>query len=145
MRFIFNRIGFAAGAIGLSLTMVACHGQSPGSSGYIPSNSTTLSVPQAGAGLAAPDAKRKVEIVSSCGKHVHIVLLGIVDCRFREKGYGNGTLTITNDTQGIVVISPMSGTQSTKFTILGALVGSGHFTVKDSKGRQLKVKVKVTL
>jgi hypothetical protein len=145
MRFSFNRIGFAAGATALSLAMVACHGQSPGNASYIPSNSTTLSVPQAGAGLAAPDAKHKVQIVSSCGKLVHIVLLGIVNCRFREKGYGDGTLTITNDTNGIVVISPMSGTQATKFTILGALVGSGHFTVKDSKGRQLKVRVKVTL
>jgi hypothetical protein len=145
MRFNLKRTGFAAGAVALSLAMVACHGQSPGSSGYIPSNSTALSVPQAGAGLTAPDAKRKIQIVSSCGKHVHIVLLGILDCRFRERGYGDGTFTLANDTKGVVVITPMSGSQSTKFTILGALLGSGHFVVKDAKGRQLKVTVKVTL
>ena len=145
MRFNLKRIGFAAGAMALSLTMVACHGQSPGSSGYIPTNSTALSVPQGGAGLVTPDAKHKVQIVSTCGKHVHIVLLGILDCRFREQGYGDGTFTLTNDTKGIVVITPMSGTRSTKFTILGALLGSGHFVVKDTKGRQLKVTVKVTL
>ena len=144
MRFNLKRVGLAAGAIAFSLSIVACHGQSPGSSGYIPTNST-LSVPQAGTGLAAPDAKKKVQIVSSCGKHVHIVLLGIVDCRFSEKGYGDGTFTMTNDTKGIIVISPMSGNQSTKFTILGALLGSGHFVVKDAKGRHLKVTVKVTL
>lgn len=144
MRFSLKHFGFAAGTVALAAGMAACHGQSPGSAGYIPANSTVLS-PQGGTGLAAPDAKKKVQIVSSCGKHVHIVLLGIIDCRFSEKGYGNGTFTLTNDTKGVVVISPMSGDQSTKFTILGALIGSGHFVVKDTNGRHLKVTVKVTL
>ena len=142
MRFNLKRIGFAAGAAALSLAMVACHGQSPGSSGYMPTNSSALSAPQAGSGLAAPDVRK---IISSCGKHVHIVLAGIVDCKFREPGYGDGTFTLTNDTKGIVVLSPSSGTKSTTFTILGALIGSGHFTVKDAKGRELRVTVKVTL
>jgi len=141
MRFNLKRIGLAAGAIAFSLTMVACHGQSPGSSGYIPTNSSAFSAPQAR--LAALDEER--EIISSCGKHVHIVLAGIVDCKFREPDYGDGTFTLTNDTKGIVVISPMSGTKSTTFTILGAVLGSGHFVVKDAKDRELRVTVKVTL
>ena len=87
----------------------------------------------------------RAKIISSCGKHVHIVIAGIVDCKFREPGYGGGTFTLTNDTKGIVVISPSSGTKSTTFTILGALLGSGHFVVKDAKGRELRVTVKVTL
>jgi hypothetical protein len=122
--------------------MVACHGQTPGSSSYIPTNSTALSESQSGQGLASPDVRK---IISSCGQHVHIVLAGIVDCKFREPGYGGGTFTLTNDTKGIVVISPSSGTKSTTFTILGALLGSGHFVVKDAKGRELRVRVKVTL
>lgn len=146
MKFNLNRIGLAAAAAALSAGMAACHGQLPGST-YVPAGSTALSVPQAGAGLAAPDKKKKkkVEIVSSCGNHVHIVIAGIVDCKFREQGYGNGTFTLTNDTKGIVVITPMSGTRATTFTILGALIGSGYFEVKDSNGHVLKVTVKVTL
>ncbi len=142
MRFNLKRIGFAAGAIAFSLTMVACHGQTPGSSSYIPTNSTALSASQSATDSAAPDVRK---IISSCGKHVHIVIAGIVDCKFREPGYGGGTFTLTNDTKGIVVISPSSGTKSTTFTILGALLGSGHFVVKDAKGRELRVTVKVTL
>lgn len=141
MRFNLQRIGFAAAAVAFSLTMVACHGQTPGSSSYIPTNATALSA-QSGSGVASPDVRK---IISSCGKHVHIVLLGIVDCKFREAGYGDGTFTLTNDTKGIVVISPSSGTKATTFTILGAVLGSGHFTVKDAKGRHLSVTVKVTL
>ncbi len=141
MRFNLQRVGFAAAAVALSLTMVACHGQTPGSSSYIPTNATALSA-QSGSGVASPDVRK---IISSCGKHVHIVLLGIVDCKFREAGYGDGTFTLTNDTKGIVVISPSSGTKATTFTILGAVLGSGHFTVKDAKGRHLSVTVKVTL
>jgi hypothetical protein len=138
-----QRIGLAAGAIAFSLTMAACHGQMPGSSGYIPPSSSTSSTTEIGSGVAAPDTKHR--IISSCGKHVNIVLLGIVDCRFREPGYGDGTFTLPNHTNGIVVISPSSGTRSTKFTILGAVLGSGYFTVKGAKGRKLRVTVKVTL
>ena len=141
MRSNLMRAGFSAVAVAFSLTLVACHGQMPGGPSYIPTNSA-VSTSQLGGGIA-PDTKRK--IVSSCGQHVHIVLAGIVDCKFREAGYGDGTFTLTNDTKGIVVISPSSGTRSTTFTILGALLGSGHFTVKDAKGRELRVTVKVTL
>jgi hypothetical protein len=143
MRFNLQRFGLAAGAAAFSLTMAACHGQSPGSAGYIPTGSSALSAPQAGLGSDSPDAKRK--IVSSCGDHIHIVLAAIVDCKFRERGYGGGTFTLENHTKGIVVISPSSGTKATTFTILGAVLGSGNFVVKDTKGRDLKVTVRVTL
>jgi hypothetical protein len=142
MRFNLRRIHVAAGAAALSLSIAACHGGSPGAS-YVPTGSTAPSASQAGTGLAIPDAKRK--IVSSCGKHVRIVLLGVLDCKFKEAGYGNGTFTLTNDTKGLVLISPSSGTRATTFTIAGAVLGSGHFLVKDSKGRTLRVRVKVTL
>jgi hypothetical protein len=144
MSFNLKGIGLAAAAAALSAGIVACHGQSP-SSTYVPTGSAALSVPQAGAGLAPDKQKKKVEIVSSCGNHVHIVLAGIVDCKFREQGYGDGTFTLTNDTKGIVIITPMSGTRATTFTILGALVGSGYFEVKDTNKHVLKVTVKVTL
>jgi hypothetical protein len=142
MRFNFKRIGLAAGAVAFSLTMVACHGQTPGSSSYLPTSSVAPTSELSGA--AAPDHVKK-KIVSSCGDHVHIVLAGIVDCKFRERSYGDGTFTLTNNTKGIVILTPMSGTKSTTFTILGALLGSGYFTVKDAKGRELRVTVKVTL
>ncbi|HEX3368520.1 MAG TPA: hypothetical protein VHS56_03010 [Candidatus Cybelea sp.] len=143
MRFNLRRINLAAAAAALSLSIVACHGASPGGSSYVPAGSTALSAPQAGSGLAAPDAKRT--IVSSCGKHVRIVLLGFLNCKFRESGYGDGTFTLTNHTKGLVVISPSSGTRETTFNIAAALLGSGHFLVKDAKGRSLRVGVKVTL
>lgn len=141
MRFDLKRIGFTSVAVAFSLGLAACHGGSAGSSSYIPAGA---SVSQSGQGIEMPD-RAKRQIISSCGKHVHIVLLGIVDCKFREPGYGDGTFTLTNDTKGIVVISPSSGTRSTTFTILGAVLGSGHFTVKDDKGRTITVTVKVTL
>lgn len=140
MRFDLKRIGFASAAVAFSLGMAACHGGSPGSSAYIPAGA---SAPQS-QGFEMPDHTKR-QIISSCGKHVHIVLLGVVDCKFREPGYGNGTFALTNDTKGIVLISPSSGTRSTTFTILGAVLGSGHFTVKDDKGRSITVTVKVTL
>lgn len=141
MRFNLKKIGFAAGAVAFSLSMVACHGQMPGGPSYIPTNSTAAS---AALGLDSPDhSKRK--IISSCGQHVHIVLAGLVNCKFREPGYKDGTFNITNDTQGIVIITPGSGNRATAFTILGAVLGNGYFEVKDAKGRQLRVTVKVTL
>ncbi len=146
MTFNLKRISITAGAAALSLSVVACHGQSPGGSGYVPPASTSFSAAQQSTGFATPDKKKeKIEIVSSCGKHVRIVLLGIIDCKFREENYGDGTFTLTNNTNGIVVISPSSGTRATTFTILGAVLGGGNFVVKDKKGHHLKVRVRVTL
>jgi|HubBroStandDraft_2_1064218.scaffolds.fasta_scaffold32643_4 hypothetical protein len=147
MTFNFKRIGVTAGAAAFSLSMVACHGQSPGGSSYVPTGSTAVSAPQPGMSLVTPDKKReKIEIVSSCGKHVRIVLLGILDCKFKEEGYGDGKFTLQNDTKGIILITPMSGTRATTFTIVGAVVGSGSFVVTDAKKKHsLRVRVKVTL
>ena len=109
----------------------------------MPAASTAVSAPQP-AGFAAPD-KKKVKIVSSCGDRVRIVVLGILDCKFKEAGYGDGVFTLKNNTKGIIVITPMSGTKATTFTILGAVIGSGSFTVTDTKNHSLRVRVKVVL
>jgi hypothetical protein len=146
MTFNLKRIVVTIGAAALSLSTIACHGQSPSGSGYVPTASTALSAAQSSAGFAGPEARdKKVKIVSSCGKHVHIVILGIVDCKFREKVYGDGVFNLKNDTKGIVVINPSSGTRATTFTILGAVVGSGSFIVTDTKKHSLWVWVRVTL
>ena len=146
MTFNLKRIGVTAGAAAFSLSMVACHGQSPGA--RLRAHSIDRpSAPQPGMSLATPDKKReKIEIVSSCGKHVRIVLLGILDCKFKEENYGDGKFTLKNDTKGIIVITPTSGTRATTFTIAGAVIGSGSFVVTDAKKKHsLRVRVKVTL
>jgi hypothetical protein len=123
----------------LVLGAVACHGAPTGGTGYVPVSSSAVAQQ-----AILPDGKKGGDIRSTCGKRLHIVLLAIVDCRFKENGY-NGQFNIINKTNGIVTISPMSGDSSTVFTILGALVGSGSFVVKDQKGHHLKLKVRVTL
>jgi hypothetical protein len=125
----------------LSLSAVACHGQAAGSTGYVPTTATGLSVPSGDAGI---DNAAKGSITSTCGDRVHIVLAGFIDCRFKEKGYA-GILKIYNHTKGLVGISPSSGTTKTKFTITGLVVGRGSFLVKDHRGNDLKVRVRVTL
>lgn len=133
-------IRLMAGVLTLVLGVAACHGAPTGGTGYVPVSSSAVA-PQA----ILPDGKKSDgDIHSTCGKRLHIVLLAIVDCRFKENGY-NGQFNIINKTNGIVTISPMSGDSSTVFTILGALVGSGKFVVKDQKGHNLKLKVRVTL
>jgi hypothetical protein len=84
-------------------------------------------------------------IRSSCGHRIHVVVLGIVDCRFHESGYGNATFTLHDHTNGLVIISPTQGNKTTTFTITGAVVGNGFFTVKDGKGNKVRVRVRVTL
>jgi hypothetical protein len=84
-----------------------------------------------------------VKIDSSCGDRVHIVLLGIVDCKFDEKNY-DGNFKVTVQTKGLISISPSHGTKDTKFTVTALLVGRGYFLVKGSKGVSLKVRVHVT-
>lgn len=132
-------IRLMAGVLALILGAVACHGAPTGGTGYVPV-SNSAAAPQA----ILPDGKASGDIRSTCGKRLHIVLLAIVDCRFKENGY-NGQFNIVNKTNGIVTISPMSGDSSTVFTILGAVIGSGSFVIKDQKGHHLKLKVRVTL
>lgn len=135
-------IRLVAAAAVLALGAVACHGGSPGGAGYVPAGAA-FSPSQANAGGPVADRK-KGDIDSTCGTKVHIVLLGFVDCKFDEKGYG-GLFRIFNKTKGIVTITPPSGTKATKFTIIGAVLGHGVFLVKDSRGNQLALKVRVTL
>jgi hypothetical protein len=93
----------------------------------------------------APNGEEHHELFSSCGHHVRIILLGIVTCRFHEVGDRDAAFTLKNDTQGLILISPMTGNRHTKFTITGLVLGSGHFTVSDAKGRHITVTVKVIL
>jgi hypothetical protein len=142
MRFNYKTFGIAAGAAILSLSITACHGQYPGDSAYVPTSTTTLPASQPG-GIEPAGAKG--QIVSSCGHRLRIIIAAIVNCRFHEKGYGNGTFTVTNDASGIVEVSPSSGTRRTKFTVVGLVVGSGYLLVKDAKGNDFKLRVSVKL
>jgi hypothetical protein len=144
MRFNSKSISLAASAAALSLSMVACHGQYPGSTGYMPTSTSALPASQVG-GIQPAGKKRDIDIHASCSHRLHIVIAGIVDCRFRERGYENGTFTVTDEEKGIVGVTPQSGTQSTVFTIVGLLVGGGHLVWKDTKGNEYKILVKVTL
>ncbi|MBV9028516.1 MAG: hypothetical protein JO311_07835, partial [Candidatus Eremiobacteraeota bacterium] len=51
-------------------------------------------------------AGERGEIVSTCGNRVKIKVAGILKCRFHERGYDDKTFTITNNTNGLVLISP---------------------------------------
>lgn len=137
LRLVFGLVVFALG-------LVACHGSPGGSATYLPSGSSGISS-QAQVGVA-PNSEERGEIISSCGRHINIMVAGIVNCRFREPGYGdNSPFTLHNHTQGLIVISPTSGTSDTKFTITGVLVGTGFFIVKDKIGHHLTVFVRVRL
>jgi hypothetical protein len=123
----------------LALSAAGCQGGTPSTAQYMP---TSTGAPAAlTSGIAIPD-KKKSKIVSSCGQHIKIVLLGILDCRFHEPGY-SGSFTITNNTDGLISISPTTGDKKTIFTVTGLLLGSGNFKVEDSHGVKLKIFVKV--
>ena len=143
MRFISKSFAITAGAAILSLGMIACHSQYPGNAGYMPTTPTALSAQQVGGGIEPLGKKGQIE--SACGHRLRIVIAGILNCRFHEKGYGDGTFTIVNHETGIVGVTPSSGTKATKFTVLGLVAGRGFFLVKDTKGNKYKVRVSVTL
>jgi hypothetical protein len=130
-------IGLAA----LSLSLAACHSSSSGS--YVPPSSG-VSAPQADLRVS-PAHEEHGEITSSCGNHIRIKVAGILNCRFWEAGYGKATLTLQDHTNGLILISPKTGTRHTNFTITGVLVGSGYFVVQGAAGSSLKVTVKVSL
>ncbi len=139
-----QRLRLFTGIVAVSLFLAACHGGSSGTAPYVPSSSLSS---QAGDQGLAPNDNDRGEIRPSCGHHVHIVLAGIINCRFHEIGDRDALFTLKNDTHGLILISPMSGNRHTKFTITGLVVGSGHFTVraKGDPGHVLVVTVKVTL
>jgi hypothetical protein len=133
-----------SGSVAFALGLAACHGSPGGSAPYLPGGSSGISS-QSHPG-AAPNTEERGEIISSCGRHIRIMVAGIVNCRFREPGYGdNSPFTLHNHTQGLILISPSSGSSDTKFTITGVLVGSGFFIVKDNRGHHLTVFVRVRL
>ncbi|HET6277036.1 MAG TPA: hypothetical protein VFE16_13995 [Candidatus Cybelea sp.] len=130
-------------AASLSLSVVACRGGgAPGSSSYVPAGSTSVSQ-DGDTGGATPD--REGRISSTCGRHIHVVIAGIVDCRFHERGYGDGKFTLHDHTKGIILIGPLEGSRKTKFTITGAVAGRGFFVVRDTHGNYLVVRVRVTV
>ena len=142
MRFNPKNFGITAAAI-LSLGTVACHGQSPATSGYMPA--TTVALPGSQADRPIEPFSKKGQIDSGCGHRLHIVIAGILNCRFREPGRKDGTFTVYNHESGIVEVTPTSGTRATTFTIVGLVAGSGYILVKDAKGGRYKMRVTVTL
>jgi hypothetical protein len=121
------------GAAFLSLLLTACSGQSSNAT-YVPPATTTSSAV----------ALKGDAIKSTCGKRIHIVIAGIIDCKFSEQGYG-GNFKVYNKTKGIILITPNHGTKDTVFTVIGLAIGRGSFLVKDHQGNELIIKVRVTL
>lgn len=127
----------------LSLLLAACHGGSSGTAPYVPASSASTQTFDRG---ITSNNEERGELFSSCGHHIRIVLAAIVNCRFHEVGGGSkDVFTLKNDTRGLILISPGSGTRDTKFTITGLVLGSGHFTVNDGKKDHLTVTVRVRL
>lgn len=125
-----GRLALALGLV--LLTAVACQGRSSSTSGYVP----------VGTNVATPEMMQ-AKIISSCGTKIRIVLLGSVECRFHENNHPLRVFTLVNHTSGLVSISPSSGTKLTTFTVTAILLGSGYFTVKDTDGNQLNVKLEI--
>ncbi|HVR45611.1 MAG TPA: hypothetical protein VMT95_03050 [Candidatus Binatia bacterium] len=139
-----QRLRLVTGIAVLSLILAACHGASSGSAPYLPSSG--MSSRQSLDRGIVPNGEEQGELFSSCGDHIRIVLAGIVNCRFHEVGGSQkDVFTLKNDTQGLILISPLSGNRNTTFTITALVFGSGHFTVKDGKGDRLVVTVRVSL
>ncbi|HEY1883802.1 MAG TPA: hypothetical protein VGG51_12255 [Candidatus Cybelea sp.] len=131
----------ALSVITFSLSLTGCHGSAPaGGTGYLPAD-----VSSAAGSIVNPDKNRGIQIESSCGKRVHIVLLGSVSCKFKERGYAKGVFKLYNREKGLVSVSPDKGTEKTTFTVSGLLVGRGSFLVRDNRGHHLAVHTRVSL
>lgn len=132
-----------AGSAAFVLLLTACQGGSPPSNGqYLPSGTAGMS--SHNGPVIAPAAASGV-IISTCGNRVKIKVAGILKCRFHERGYDDKPFTITNNTNGLVLIHPSKVTDDHRITIIGLVVGSGYFTVTDNKGNSLIVHVRVSL
>ena len=133
-----------AGSAAFVLLLTACQGGSPPSNGqYLPSGAAGMSAPNGP--VITPAGGERHEIVSTCGNRIKIKVAGILKCRFHEGGYDDKAFTITNNTNGLVLISRKRVNGDQKVTITGLVVGSGYFTVADKKGHTLIVHVKVSL
>jgi hypothetical protein len=133
------------GSAALALILTACHGASSGTPSYLPTGSSGISTQQQLDRGIAPAGEEHGEMFSSCGHHVRIILAGIVTCRFHEVGDRDAAFTLKNHTQGLILISPMTGNRHTKFTITGLVLGTGSFTVSAGKGHRITVTVHVVL
>lgn len=126
-----GRLALALGVV--LLTAVACQGRSASTPGYVPIGTSNVAAPE----------MMQAKIISSCGTKIRIVLLGTVECKFHENNHPLRVFTLVNHTNGLVSISPSSGTKLTTFTVTAILLGSGYFTVKDADGNQLNVKLEI--
>jgi hypothetical protein len=133
------------GSAALALILTACHGASSGTPSYLPTGSSGISTQQQLDRGIAPAGEEHGEMFSSCGHHVRIILAGIVTCRFHEVGDRDAAFTLKNHTQGLILISPMTGNRHTKFTITGLVLGTGRFTVSAGKAHRITVTVHVVL
>jgi hypothetical protein len=136
-----NPVRFVFAIAVLALSAAGCSGGTPSSTQYMPTSTGAAQTP---AGATVSPDKNKAQIISSCGTHIKIVVLGIQTCRFHESGY-TGSFNVTDHTNGLIGISPASGDKKTVFTITALLIGSGYFLVEDGNGRKLRVHVKITL
>jgi hypothetical protein len=128
-----------AACVAVLFGIVACQASPNTTQGFAPYGPYTTAAADGSAATLDNDA-----IKSSCGDSIHIVVAGIVDCKFHERGY-DGMFTLHDHTNGLIAISPMKGDRTTKFTITGVLAGRGYFTVTDSHRDKLRVRVRVTL
>lgn len=142
MSFNPKSLTIIAGIAALSLSVIGCNGQVPGNTGYVPTSTNAASLIDSGVG--ADHHKKKIDIESNCGSVLRIVIAGLVNCKFHEKGY-NGSFTVANDTKGIVLVTPSSGPRTTPFTIVGLVLGTGKLVWSDSNGKKFNMRVRVTL
>jgi hypothetical protein len=129
---MFAVVGCAGGPNGGAMNSVPSTGSVPASA--------PISRAQSEASLASPDGSTAIQ--SSCGRHIRVVLLSTVMCRFTEVGY-TGEIDVANDASGIVTVDPATGTTKTRFNVTAVLLGSGYLYVTDALGHHLKVYVRV--
>jgi len=131
----------AVACTALLFAVVACQSNPGSTQGFAPYGPITTAA-LGNANAVSPN--KDVDIKSTCGRKIHIVLAGMVDCKFHEHGYGNGIFTLHDHTNGLITISPSQGDRTTKFTITGVAAGSGYFVVTDNHNNKLRVRVRVT-
>jgi hypothetical protein len=135
-----------ATALGVALLAGCSGGGSPSMAPGVPATNAqpaSAVFPSAASETMIPNHFPPVH--SSCGNHVRIVVLGIVDCRFTQTGNHGGTVNIdTSHLMGLATVSPTSGTTKTDFLVTGVLSGQGYFIV-ETQTRKMRVVVSVSL
>jgi hypothetical protein len=134
-----------ATALGVALLAGCSGGGSPSAVPGAPATTTQQSSIFQSAPSEAMSPDHFPPVHSSCGNHVRIVVLGIVDCRFTQMGNHGGTVNIdTSHLMGLATVSPTSGTTKTDFVVTGVLSGQGYFIV-ETQTRKMRVVVSVSL